>query len=338
MRNPNGYGSVVKLSGNRRKPYHVRKTKGWSDKGYPIYATIGFTKTREEGLIMLAEYNKNPYDIDLRKNTVKEIYEKWYAREQSKLGASLIRTLRAAWKYCTPIYKMEYRSLRAYQMQECIDNCDKSYATKSNIRNLFYHLDKFAFELDVIDKSYSVLLTTPEKPEVKKTPFTADEINKLWEMKDIEWVDSVLAFLYTGFRINELLSLKKSAVDIENRTLTGGNKSKAGRNRLIPIHPRINELIMKRYNTPGSERLFAFNGRACTSTKYYDLWKEIMIQIGAEHTPHECRHTFRSLLDSAGGNKVSIDLLMGHKSKDVGERVYTHKTIEELRATIRLLK
>jgi len=30
--------------------------------------------------------------------------------------------------------------------------------------------------------------------------------------------------------------------------------------------------------------------------------------------------------------------MMGHKSLDVGERVYTHKTIEELQSTIILLK
>lgn len=29
MRNPNGYGSVYKLKGNRRKPWIVQKTKGW---------------------------------------------------------------------------------------------------------------------------------------------------------------------------------------------------------------------------------------------------------------------------------------------------------------------
>jgi len=28
---------------------------------------------------------------------------------------------------------------------------------------------------------------------------------------------------------------------------------------------------------------------------------------------------------------------MGHKSKDVGERVYTHKTIDELKAAIELM-
>lgn len=56
-----------------------------------------------------------------------------------------------------------------------------------------------------------------------------------------------------------------------------------------------------------------------------------------KHTPHECRHTFRSRLDSAGANKKCIDLMMGHKSKEVGERVYTHKTLDELKEAILLI-
>ena len=54
MKNPNGYGTVVKLSGNRRKPYAVRKTIGFNKKGYPIYQTIGYKETRETGMEMLA--------------------------------------------------------------------------------------------------------------------------------------------------------------------------------------------------------------------------------------------------------------------------------------------
>ncbi|GHV41641.1 hypothetical protein FACS189490_08950 [Clostridia bacterium] len=62
-----------------------------------------------------------------------------------------------------------------------------------------------------------------------------------------------------------------------------------------------------------------------------------MERIGATHTVHETRHTFRSRLDSAGANKRCIDLIMGHKSLDVGERVYTHKTIEELKIAVELI-
>ena len=31
MKNPNGYGSVFKLTGNRRKPWCARVTVGWTD-------------------------------------------------------------------------------------------------------------------------------------------------------------------------------------------------------------------------------------------------------------------------------------------------------------------
>ena len=33
MRLPNGYGSIIKNKGNRRKPYQVRITRGWDDDG-----------------------------------------------------------------------------------------------------------------------------------------------------------------------------------------------------------------------------------------------------------------------------------------------------------------
>jgi len=55
------------------------------------------------------------------------------------------------------------------------------------------------------------------------------------------------------------------------------------------------------------------------------------------HLPHECRHTFISRLDSAGANRKCIDLLAGHASKEIGLRVYIHKTVEELKQAVELL-
>ena len=72
-RNPNGYGSVVKLSGNRRKPFAVRKTVGYDDRAYPIYEIIGYYPTRKDALTALAEYNHDPYDINLSKVTMSEL-------------------------------------------------------------------------------------------------------------------------------------------------------------------------------------------------------------------------------------------------------------------------
>lgn len=55
MKLPNGYGSVVKLSGKRRKPYMVRKTTGYridpvKEKKIAEYIIIGYARTKSEGL------------------------------------------------------------------------------------------------------------------------------------------------------------------------------------------------------------------------------------------------------------------------------------------------
>lgn len=336
MKNPNGYGTVVKLSGNRRNPYAVRKTTGFNKKGHPIYMCIGYVATREEGLMLLGEYNRNPYDVDTHKITVTEVYQKWSDRDFPKMSKSLVSSMKSAWQHCKKVHKLQYRELKAYQMQECIDNCGKGYSTQGAIKNLFGHLDKFALELDIIFKSNSTLISAPPIPDTKKKPFTDDEVTAVWSIQGQEWVDSVLVFLYTGFRISELLGIETAKVNLEDETIKGGTKTRAGKDRIVPIHPKIMPFIKAKV-AEGNKYLFSYNGKHCSSSQYYIFWNVIMEQLKMQHTPHECRHTFRSRLDSAGANKVCIDLMMGHKSKEVGERIYTHKTIQELKDAINLL-
>ena len=88
MRNPNGYGTVAKLSGQRRRPYIVKKTIGWNDKGHPIYDIIGYAETREAGNIMLAEYNRDPWDVDRAKITLQQLFDLWKEKKAPKLGES----------------------------------------------------------------------------------------------------------------------------------------------------------------------------------------------------------------------------------------------------------
>ena len=60
-------------------------------------------------------------------------------------------------------------------------------------------------------------------------------------------------------------------------------------------------------------------------------------QINCKHTIHDTRHTFASLLDAVASPNA-LRSLLGHKQGDITTRVYTHKTIRELRKTIELLK
>lgn len=331
MKNPNGYGTVTKLKGNRRKPWIVKEGKTGKQK------PIGYTATREEGLILLAQYNNDPWNIETDKITFEELYELWLEKRAVKLGASNRNSLKSAYKHCSKLYRMKYREIKSFHMQDCIDGCGKGYSTQGAIKNLLRHLDAFAMELDIVSKCYSDLLTSAPIPETSKEAFADEEISRLWENKNLPWVDSVLFFLYTGFRISEMLDLKTATVDVQAQTMIGGTKTAAGKNRLVPIHSKIQPIVQKRYEQSKSGYLFEYEGKRVSESKYREIWGEIMGLLEMQHTPHECRHTFRSRLDSAGANKVCIDRLMGHKSKGTGERIYTHKNIEELRMNIELI-
>lgn len=336
-RNPNGYGSVTKLKGNRLRPFMIRVT-AYDASGKGKQKAIGYADTMKNALILLARYNHHPFSINRERITFNELYAKWLELKSSSLGTSNLKLMKTAFNWCSPCYGLKYYTIKAYHMQRCIDNCPLSRSTKASIHNLFSHLDKFAYEIDIIDKMYSqLLIINAEATESTRSPFINEEIEKLWTLKDEPMVDSVLVFIYTGLRLSELLSLKSEQVNIKEKYIQGGIKTNAGKNRIIPIHPKILPFIKKWLSQENEYLLTTSKGTKYSPTHYYRAWNLVMDMIGAKKTPHEARHTFETLLDNAGGNRKCIDLLMGHSSKDIGNRVYNHKTLEQLRETILLL-
>lgn len=336
-RNPNGYGCVTKLKGNRSKPWLIKVTI-YDEEGNGRQVPIAYAVTEELGNILLAQYNDNPWDIDREKVTLVELYNRWSKIKLPKLGESLQCSMRSAFKHCSKYYGKKYRALRAYQMQDCIDNCGRGYSTQAAIKNLWGHLDRFAYECDIISKMYSTLTTAPPIPETNREPFTDAQVDALWDIKDDPWVDTVLIYMYTGFRLNELLGMKIEQVNTKEWYFQGGLKTASGKNRIVPIHPRIQPFVQKLVERGGTY-LFTCDGKKISQTQYYAFWNSVMVKIDAEgKTPHEARHTFETRLDNAGGNRKCIDMLMGHRSKDLGNRVYTHKTIQQLRDVVNLLK
>lgn len=336
-RNPNGYGCVTKLKGNRSRPWCVRVTI-YDLNGDAKQTPIGYAETEEKANILLAEYNNNPWEIDREKVTLMSLYHRWWDIKAQKLAPGLRACLRSAFKHCSKLYGMKYRSIKAYHMQDCVDNCGLSYSMQNNIKNLWGHLDRFAFECDIVDKMYSQLVTTAPVPETTRTPFTDKQIDALWKIKDEPWVNIVLIYIYTGFRLQELLGMRPDQVNLDEWYFQAGSKTASGKNRIVPIHDRIKPLV-KELVDKGEPYLICFNGTRFNQATYYRRWDEVMKKINAEgKTPHEARHTFETNLDNAKGNRKCIDMLMGHKSKDVGNRVYNHKTIEQLRETVMLLK
>lgn len=119
-------------------------------------------------------------------------------------------------------------------MQDTIDGCGRGYSTQGAIKNLWTHLDKFALELDIITRCYSDLLTSTAAPPTSRTVFTPGEVQTLWDHAGEPWVDTVLIFIYSGWRISELLALTPNDVDLEAGTMKGAPKRRRGKNGSSP--------------------------------------------------------------------------------------------------------
>ena len=166
----------------------------------------------------------------------------------------------------------------------------------------------------------------------KKQPFSRDEIKTLFAHYEAGTpnADIVLILIYTGFRIMELLSIKKSNVFLSDRYIVGGFKTEAGTDRIVPINSKILPLIEKRMQ---GESEYLIPSPRGFLWKYQNFrpsaWIPLMEQLGMNHTAHDTRHTFVSLMSAAGVDKVIIQRIAGHSNRDITDH-YTHVEVNRL--------
>ena len=343
MRLPSGYGGIVRLKGNRRKPYQVRLTKGFTDEGKQIYMYLGYYARRGEALEALAEYNSSPYDITRETITFAEVYKKWSNEHFKKVSSSSIERYSNAYrKYCKSLYKMRFKDIRLTHLQAVIDNCGMAHPTRASIKTLFAVLTRFAMKNDIVDKDYAQYVDVGQREgKINRKPFTQEEIDKLFKYVDtFDYLDTILIMIYSGLRVGEMLDLRIENIHLEERYMVGGSKTEAGKNRIIPINKKIEPFIRKYYEKNKDKEFLIINslGRPMGYSNYRrEKFDNIMEKLKMEHKPHDARHTFASLMDSAGANKLCIKRIIGHSSQDITEDIYTHKTLEELIEAIDLI-
>lgn len=342
MRLPNGYGSVHRLPGNRRRPFRARVTIGYKDNGTPIYDVIGFYENRTQGFNALAEYHKDPYMFKMERQTLRDVYDIWHKeKENSNVTNKLLDKDEWAFGYCNKIENMKFKDIKLSHLKKVINDIDEDkYETKRKVKSVLKQLYDYARANDITTKDYPnhIKLEQPEDKEEMHRPFTKEEKQLLWDNINIPYVDVVLVYIYTGFRTSELLDIKKdTGVNLEERYLKGGAKTKAGKNRIVPIHPRIYPIIEKWYNSSDCEYLINLDDHKMKYCMLEYRFRRTIKKLKLDHKPYDTRHTFGTDLDNLGANKVTIQRLMGHQSENITDKVYTHKDIEELRKAIELL-
>lgn len=342
MRLPNGYGSIVKLSGNRRNPYGVRITTGFTYDGKQQRKFIGYFPKRAEALAALAEYNERPYNLDARNFTFQDVwYQVCKTRYKNDNGRADNRSYNAAFKHCANWYSLNFFDIRTPDLQAMIDSLP-TWAQKKALRIVLNKMYKLALENDWVYKNYaSYIVMPPEPPSNMHNPFTPDELQIMFNRADEHLgIKMVLILCYSGMRPSELLNTEKENVHLEERYIIGGMKTTSGKNRYIPIAEKIFPFIKEFYNMAASNYLISPPGERAHMS--YDRFNTNYLHpamniLGFKHLGHDGRHTCATLLDNAGVNNIIKKKILGHSTKDITEKVYTHKTIDQLIEAINLI-
>ena len=371
-----GEGSVT--YDRRRKRYRARVTIGWetneeTGRTKQIVKTLGSNyKTKGEATSALAEYLKNPYDLNNKDITFEQLYKKWFDEYiDTDEHESIKYRVKAAYKYCSLIYKKKFREITIIDMKDCIykgtATCVRgkykgqqrlaSPQSKETIKYLFNHIYDYALEARIVERNYAREFTLDkkvfqekEKNYKSKVPFSKEEIDKLW--KSIEFVpfaDMIVYACYSGWRPTELIKLKIKDVDLKNGFVKGGMKTNAGKNRLVPIHPLVSSIVEKYYKeakSVGSDYLFndvnnKF-GIGLSYDQYLSRFNKVMnaLHFRTEITPHYTRHTFITKAKSreVNMNEYVLKIIVGHDVGDLTEHVYTHRELNDLKEEMDKIK
>lgn len=370
-----GEGSITFDS--RRNRYRARVTIGWeldeeTGRSKQIIKTIGSNyKTKGEASAALAEYLKNPFDLNNKDVTFSQFYEKWFDEFINSGHESSRNRIMAAYKYCSSIYNKRLRDITIYDMKNCIykgtviiirgkfkgQEKHASPQTKESIKYLFNHIFNYALERRLVERNYAKDFTLDKsvfkEKEINhkvKTPLSKEELDTLWRSKDfVPFADMILYACYSGWRPGEIIRLKVKDVNLEDDYVQGGIKTTAGKNRLVPIHHSVKPIVEKYYKeaiSVGSEYLFnditKKKGIGLSKDQYLSRFNKVVetLKFRTELTPHYTRHTFITMAKSidVNMNEYILKLIVGHEIGDLTERVYTHREIEQLKTEIEKIK
>lgn len=340
-KNPNGYGTVYKLSGNRRRPYIARRTIGWekdkNGKYRQKYQTIGYYATRKEGLKALNEFWAKGV-VQAGDITLEQLYNEWAETHFDMISASTQRQYMFAYSKSQPLHHVKFTDLRTAHIQNLINDnaADLTRGSLEKIKLLFSVLYKYAIQNDISVKNYAQYVTLPKSVKKEKEIFTDVEIKKMWDHIDLPNVNIILGMIYTGMRVGEFLGLTVFQIDLKNMLIRGGSKTDAGKNRTIPIHPDIRGIMQNLVNNAkiGSGKIF---------TRNYDYfrrgYRSALDELGINYkSPHACRHTFITRMVKNGADAVALQKIVGHANYSTTAEIYTHLDSETLAKEIKKMQ
>lgn len=319
VKRANGTGTVYKLQGRRTRPWVAAKGK----------TIIGYYDKKTSALEALARLQGRSID-EIYNWTFKEVYEAWKDEHFREIGERGIESYKWAFDILKPLHNRKFRELRTADYQEVIDKYrDKSYSTLSKFKQLATQMSQWGIRQELITTNFASFIKLPENVKKEKDIFSAEEIEAL-EKDGSQEAKVVLMMVYTGMRIGELFNLRVE--NVHETYVIGGEKTKAGRNRIIPIRSEGRVFFAEFKQRATNEFLISgYSGQKVAANfrkrDYYPLLDRLGI---SKKTPHTARHTFASW---AVANNIKPELLqkmLGHADYSTTANIYEHFDIDQL--------
>lgn len=375
-RRTKGTGSIYIRKDNKSKPYAAAS----SVTGKQVY--LGAFATKREAENALKDYEYNP--VNGFNMTLEQLHEKWIkTKAYQKLGDSVKSNYASAYIKLKPLYKRKFRDLRTSDYQYIIDYYDNphhevgaggklkyldkngkgtykvtntpkiceglGYSALHKVKCLLTTLYTFAMKEDIVNKDYATFIELPEQEETTATRFTEVQLELIRQsVGKVPYMDYIYIMCYVNFRVSEFLELtpdKYKVTDSGIHYFVGGKKTDAGKDRIVPVHPKIQNLI---------QTCIAHNGKTifCRMHEGSEFGKAMnkdyflkycfrpamqAIGLGDEYTPHSCRRTFSTRMSAAGAREEDIIALMGHTDYKVDIDHYIIQEVDTLYNAIKLL-
>ncbi|MDM8000825.1 MAG: tyrosine-type recombinase/integrase [Dehalococcoidia bacterium] len=128
----------------------------------------------------------------------------------------------------------------------------------------------------------------------------------------------MLTFVDTGIRVGELVKLAESDVDLESGFLKVIGKTR--RERLVPFGKRLTKALLKYQNRHrpdplGNDHFFlTLEGRPLNENRVERIVRGYGVKAGIRVWPHLLRHTFALLYIRNGGDPVTLQKILGHRT------------------------
>lgn len=327
-RRPNGSGTAIK----RGRSWQARIVTGWhtvNGKKLPIWETKDGFDTRSDAWaycdMLIASIVKQPSE------TLLGVYEAWESSYAPRVSQSTMGCYQAAMIHLAHLHTKPIRSVSIDDWQAAVDNCDRGKRTRENIKALAGLLYKYAVPRRLADSNLAAYIHTGENDKSTRPAFTSAQVEIISKSK-AKYADYILSLIYTGMRPSEMFDLKPSSYN--NGVLTGGAKTEAGKNRIIPVSPKIKPIIER--NIKNKDWLFPRSDGSKMSERFFrdECFYPALAEMGINGyglSPYSCRHTFANLLKNVKGSDTDKAALMGHASPTM-TKYYQSPDLESLTA------